>query len=124
MTAVFIEIDESEGSHTIAQMDGDPNHELACSGTINIDGTQYELSKMKGRGNATWRNGTDKLPYNITLGKKINWPGLDSENLVQQSIYCPRERLGLVRRRISVHQKLHGQVQRPVLLHPRLLPRS
>ena len=86
VTPVFIEIDESEGNPTIAQMDSDPYHEVTCSGTIYIDGTQYELTKMKGRGNATWRNGTDKLPYNITLGKKINWPGIDSDKTKKWSL--------------------------------------
>ncbi len=76
---VFIEIDESEGHNTIAQMDGDANHEITCSGRININGTWYDISKMKGRGNATWENAKDKKPYNVTLGSKINFPGVDSE---------------------------------------------
>ena len=76
--AVFIEIDESDGKPTIADMDGDPDHEVTCSGTINIDGTWYKLSKMKGRGNSTWSSADDKRPYNVTLKDKINWPGIDS----------------------------------------------
>ena len=79
VTAVFIEIDESNGNPTIAQMDGDADHNVTCKGEIWIAGTKYELSKMKGRGNATWKEADDKKPYNITLGKKINFPGVDSE---------------------------------------------
>ena len=75
---VFIQIDENEGRPTISQMDGDKNHEVTCSGTINIEGQWYELTKMKGRGNATWATADDKRPYNITLGKKIKFPGIDS----------------------------------------------
>jgi hypothetical protein len=76
--AVFIEIDESEGHNTIAQMDGDQDHNVTCTGTINIAGQWYVLDKMKGRGNATWKESKDKKPYNITLGSKINFPGIDS----------------------------------------------
>ena len=86
VTPVFIEIDETGGKPTIAQMDSDPNHETACSGTIYIDGTQYGLSKIKGRGNATWYNAEDKLPYNITLDTKIKWPGVDSAKTKKWSL--------------------------------------
>ena len=75
--AVFIDIDESKG--TIAAMDGDLNHNTACTGRINIGGQWYEMPKMKGRGNATWTEAKDKKPYNITLGAKIQFPGVDSE---------------------------------------------
>ena len=77
VTPVFIDIDESLG--TIAAMDSDPDHNTECSGRIFIDGTEYELTKMKGRGNATWQAADDKRPYNITLGKKINFPGIESD---------------------------------------------
>ena len=73
---VFIDIDESQG--TIAAMDGDSNHDASCSGRIFINGQEYGLSKMKGRGNVTWSQADDKRPYNITLDKKINFPGVDS----------------------------------------------
>ena len=82
---VFIEIDETfteEGEtqpHTIAAMDGDPDHEKYCVGGIYINGAYYELTKMKGRGNATWAASDDKRAYNVTLGSKINFPGVDSE---------------------------------------------
>ena len=86
VTAVFIEIDETGGKPTISQMDSDRDHDTTCSGIIYIDGTQYELSKMKGRGNVTWNQSKDKKPYNITLGKKIKWPGLDSEKTKKWSL--------------------------------------
>ena len=76
--AVFIVIDESEGKPTIAEMDGDAEHEVTCSGDIYINGEHYAVTKMKGRGNATWEKAQDKKPYNITLDKKINFPGIDS----------------------------------------------
>ena len=67
---VFIEIDESQG--TIAAMNADPDHETSCTGIIFIDGEEYELDKIKGRGNATWNFAKEKRPYNITLGKKVS----------------------------------------------------
>lgn len=95
VTPVFIEIDESQGS--IAQMQADKNN--TCSGTIFIDGQQYVLEKMKGRGNASWSNALDKKPYNINLGSKINFPGVDSEKtkkwtllaeVLDRSLMCNR----------------------------------
>ncbi len=76
---VYIVIDESGDNPTIAEMDSDPDHEVTCTGQINIGGQWYELSKMKGRGNVTWDKAEDKHPYNITLGTKIKFPGIDSE---------------------------------------------
>lgn len=76
---VFIDIDESEGNNTIAQMNGDPAHETECTGRINIDGGWYDMPKIKGRGNVTWAGAKDKRPYNVTLNEKINFPGIDSE---------------------------------------------
>ena len=75
---VFIVIDESGENPTIEQMDSDPDHEVTCTGQINIGGQWYELSKIKGRGNVTWSQADDKRPYNITLGTKIKFPGIDS----------------------------------------------
>ncbi len=89
---VFIVIDESyveEGEtqpHTIAGMDGDPDHEKYCVGEIYINGMNYELTGIKGRGNATWLEAEDKRPYNITLGEKINFPGVDSEKTRKWSL--------------------------------------
>lgn len=74
---VFIDVDESDGKPTIAQMDADKKVE--CSGRVNINGTWYVMTKMKGRGNATWTSSRDKKPYNVTLDGKINFPGISSE---------------------------------------------
>ncbi len=81
---VFIDIDESLG--TIAAMDNDSKHNTSCSGRIFINGDEYVLSKMKGRGNVTWRQADDKRPYNITLKKKINFPGVDSPKTKKWSL--------------------------------------
>ena len=75
---VFILVDESEGNQTIAEMDNDKDHETECTGTIYIDGQLYGMPKIKGRGNATWKEALDKKPYNVTLDTKINFPGIDS----------------------------------------------
>ena len=76
---VFIDIDESQG--TIAAMNADHDHETVCVGRININGTWYEMPKIKGRGNWTWwaSQDYDKHGYNITLKGKINFPGIDSD---------------------------------------------
>ena len=79
VTAVFIDIDESGDNPTIAEMDGDADHEVTCTGRINIAGTWYDMPKIKGRGNATWKEAKDKKPYNVTLGSKITFPGVSSE---------------------------------------------
>ena len=81
---IFIVIDESLG--TIAAMDGDIDHNAECQGIIFIDGTQHVLSKMKGRGNATWTGSDDKKPYNLTLGSKTNILGIDSAKTKKWSI--------------------------------------
>ncbi len=73
---VFIEINESRG--TIAAMDGDSNHEISCAGRICISGKWILMPRIKGRGNYTWMKSVDKCAYNVTLGKKISIPGLDS----------------------------------------------
>ena len=84
VTPVFIVIDESLG--TIADMDNDKEHNTECSGVIYIDGADYQLTKMKGRSNATWKESEDKKPYNITLGTKINFPGIDSAKTKKWSL--------------------------------------
>ena len=76
---VFIDIDETGDNPTIAEMDGDRDHNVTCTGSINIDGDWYEMPKIKGRGNATWKESDDKKPYNITLGTKIKFPGIESK---------------------------------------------
>ncbi len=97
--AVFIQIDESEGKPTIAQMDGDPQHNVTCSGSIHIGGQWYEMKKIKGRGNVTWDLAKDKRPYNITLKDKISFPGVDSQpskkwsflaEILDHSLLCNR----------------------------------
>jgi uncharacterized repeat protein (TIGR02543 family) len=99
--SVFIEIDESLG--TIAAMDNDINHNTVCSGTIYINGVQYELTKMKGRGNATWTGSEDKKPYNITLGKKINFPGINSEKTKKWSFLAEITDHSLLSNRSGYH---------------------
>ena len=101
--AVFIEIDESDGKPTIAQMDADDKHEVTCSGTIFINGQEYVLDKMKGRGNATWSSTDDKKPYNITLGKKINFPGVDSEKTKKWSLLAEALDHSLLANRSGFH---------------------
>ena len=83
---IFIDIDETNGNPTIAQMDGDADHETTCVGRINIDGNWDEGLKIKGRGNVSWSQALDKRPYNITLGSKINFPGIDSPKTKKWSI--------------------------------------
>ena len=84
--SVFIVIDETyttedePWAHTIAAMDGDTEHEKYCVGDIYINGMKYDLDKIKGRGNATWKESKDKKPYNIKLGSKIVFPGIDEES--------------------------------------------
>ena len=96
---VYIVIDESGDNPTIEHMDQDPDHEVTCKGNINIGGQWYVLSKMKGRGNTTWEQADDKRPYNITLGTKINFPGIDSKKtkkwsflaeILDHSLLCNR----------------------------------
>ena len=77
---VFIDIDESGENPTIKQMDDDENHEVTCTGRININGTWYDMPKIKGRGNATWSGAKDKKPYNVTLDSKIIFPGVSSDS--------------------------------------------
>ena len=93
--SVFIDIDESQG--TIAAMKNSKDN--SCSGVIYINGQQYGLTKMKGRGNASWDNAVDKKPYNITLESKINFPDVDSgqtkkwsflSEVLDRSLLCNR----------------------------------
>ncbi|MBE7006789.1 MAG: hypothetical protein E7424_06550 [Ruminococcaceae bacterium] len=82
--AIFIDIDESKGS--ISAMDNDPDHETSCTGMIFIDGEQFVLDKIKGRGNYTWSQSRDKKAYNLTLDKKVTILGIDSEKTKKWSI--------------------------------------
>ncbi|MBR4743168.1 MAG: CotH kinase family protein, partial [Oscillospiraceae bacterium] len=122
---VFIEVDESDGKPTIAQMDGDPDHEVTCSGTINIDGAWYDMPKIKGRGNATWENTKDKKPYNVTLDAKVTL-GLDTPatkkwsflaEAYDHSLLCNRsgfylgEQLGIAQDTLSADVWMNGEYQ-------------
>ena len=103
--AIFIDIDESKG--TIADMNSDPNHETSCSGIIFIDGEQYTLKKMKGRGNTTWSYTKDKKPYNLTLDEKVNLLGIDSGKTAKWSILSETADHSLMRTRtgfLPAHQ--------------------
>ena len=101
VTPVFIEIDETGGKPTIKQMDSDPDHEVSCSGQISIDGEWYELTKIKGRGNSTWTWSSDKKPYNVTLGTKITFPGLDSAKTKKWSFLSEPFDQGLMNNRVG-----------------------
>ena len=80
---VFMEIDESQG--TIAAMNNDPNHNTECHGLIYIDGEEFVLDKMKGRGNYAWSQSKDKRAYNVNLGKKAAILGMDVEKTKKYS---------------------------------------
>jgi len=123
---VFIEIDESGDNHSISEMDNDPDHNIECTGNININGQWYVLSKMKGRGNASWEQARDKRPYNITLGSKINFPGVDSAKtkkwsflaeVLDHSLLCNRsgyylaEELGIGQSTTSADVWMNGEYQ-------------
>ena len=99
---VFIEIDESQGS--IAAMN--ENKENSCTGAIYLNGVEYVLKTMKGRGNASWTESQDKKPYNLTIvtigsdgkEKKIAFPGISSKSkkwsflaeVLDHSLLCNR----------------------------------
>ncbi|MBQ6376903.1 MAG: CotH kinase family protein, partial [Lachnospiraceae bacterium] len=121
---VFIDIDETQG--TIAAMDADDSHETTCTGTIYIDGQMYTIDKMKGRGNATWEFADDKKPYNITLGTKINFPGVSSEKtkkwsflaevtdhslLSNRTAYYLAEQMGIGQSTTSADVWMNGEYQ-------------
>ncbi len=107
--AVFIVIDESEGHNTIADMDGDQNHETTCTGEIYIvdpenGSVEYTtITKMKGRGNVTWSSADDKKPYNVTLGKKINFPGITSGKTKKWTLLAEVLDPSLMRNRAGFH---------------------
>ena len=84
-------------------MDGDEDHEITCSGDIYIDGVKYGLSKIKGRGNATWKESQDKKPYNITLDSKIYFPGVDSEKTKKWSLLAENLDRSLLGNRAGYH---------------------
>ena len=94
---VFIDIDETKG--TIAAMDNDINHDTSCTGDIYINGQNYVMKQIKGRGNSSWKLAEDKRPYNISLEEKIIFPGIDSgktkkwsflAEIIDHSLLCNR----------------------------------
>ena len=82
--SMFIEIDETQG--TISAMNSDPDHEKSCKGIVYIDGEEFVLDKMKGRGNATWSQAREKRGYNLTLGTKTVLLGMDCGKTKKYSI--------------------------------------
>ena len=100
---VFIDIDESNGNHTIAEMDNDHDHEITCTGRVYCNGQWYEMPKIKGRGNYTWWKSKDKRPYNITLKDKINFPGIDSAPTKKWSILAEISDHSLMCNRVGFH---------------------
>ena len=74
---LFLELDESLG--TIADMNGDADHESECFGRAIFADYDKPIS-MKGRGNSTWK--FDKKPYNITFFKKADFEKKDKVELV------------------------------------------
>ena len=96
---IFIEIDESQG--TIEAMNSDRDHETECTGIIYIDGVQYGLPKMKGRGNYSWSNAVNKRPYNITLDKKVNLLGIDSDKTKKWSLLANVNDHTLLRNKVA-----------------------
>lgn len=86
---VSFDIDESQG--IVEAMNGDPDHDTECYGTMTIKIPEnykseytsevlktktYELDYIRGRGNSTWMQ--DKKPYKIKLNKKADLLGMGS----------------------------------------------
>lgn len=83
---VSVNIDESEG--TIAEMNGDNEHQTECYGNMTIQSPSgytseygagstsgtFEMEYIRGRGNSTW--GPSKKPYKIKLDKKADLFGM------------------------------------------------
>lgn len=84
---VEFDLDETQG--TIAEMNGDREHNTECYGKVTLivpDGYQseysslkfktetYDLDYVRGRGNSTWS--ADKKPYKFKLEKKKNLLGM------------------------------------------------
>ncbi len=84
---VEFNLDETQG--TIAEMNGDREHNTECYGKVTLaipDGYQseysslkfktktYDLDYVRGRGNSTWS--ADKKPYKFKLDKKQNLLGM------------------------------------------------
>ena len=102
MQRVFIQVNEEDGNPTIAQMDGDEDHNIECTGNINVNGTWYEMPKIKGRGNATWTSAKDKKPYNVTM-KSIVFPGINCAKTKKYSFLAEVTDHSLLRNRTGYH---------------------
>ena len=91
----FIQIDESQG--TIAAMNGDDDHNTTCTGTIFVDGVEYNMPTIKGRGNSSWMTARTKKPYNVTLDAKVKLLGIDSDKTKKWSLLANCDEPSLLR---------------------------
>ncbi len=86
---VEFDLDESEG--TVAEMNGDSEHDTECYGKVSLnipknykseysnktlESATYNLDYIRGRGNSTWS--VDKKPYKFKLEKKQDLLGMGS----------------------------------------------
>ena len=91
LPVVYVTVDESEGHHTIEEMNASEDHSVTCDGTVKIvvpEGFRYSdmdadqvcesttdlAMTIRGRGNSTWDD--NKKPYKIKLDKKADLFGL------------------------------------------------
>ncbi|MDO4413698.1 MAG: CotH kinase family protein, partial [Erysipelotrichaceae bacterium] len=129
---IFIDIDESQG--TIAAMDGDHDHNISCVGKIYFNNQWYDMPKIKGRGNYTWWQATDKKAYNISLDKKTTFPGIDSAatkkwsilaEIADHSLLCNRSgfslayELGIGQDTVSADVWMNGEYQGCYMVTPK-----
>ena len=94
---VLVRIDESEGHPSIADMNGDEDHETRCVGTVQIvtpEGytseyggsaptEEIQLEYIRGRGNTSWSAG--KKPYKIKFAKSQD--GQDTPLTGKQNLF-------------------------------------
>ena len=97
--AIFLEIDESQG--TIAAMNSDPRHNTTCTGQIVIDGERMALPQIKGRGNTTWSSAVEKRPYNIKLDQKVTLLGIDCDKTKKWSLLANVNDRTLLRNKVA-----------------------
>ena len=96
---IFVQIDESQG--TISAMNNDDDHEATCTGTIFVDGVEYAMPTIKGRGNSSWMMARTKKPYNVTLDTKVNLLGIDSEKTKKWSFLANSNERSLLRNKLG-----------------------
>lgn len=77
---MFLNINEDLG--TIADMNGDRDHETSCYGSVSVNGKSKFMS-MKGRGNSTWE--MPKKPYNMTIFEDDTYNKKDGVKLIKGS---------------------------------------